>query len=71
MGLEKEVVKHKQEACHGWTLAVHAFSDLTNVSPVVFLYLMKACYASGASLFQSFMFLLILLFSVKGDSFIV
>ncbi|KAK4782336.1 hypothetical protein SAY86_016438 [Trapa natans] len=47
MGLDKEAVKHKQEADHGWTLAVHAFSDLTSVSPIIFLYLLKACYASG------------------------
>ncbi|KAK4768384.1 hypothetical protein SAY87_003525 [Trapa incisa] len=46
MGPEKEFVKRKQEACHG-TLAVHAFSDLTSVSPVIFLYLLKACYDSG------------------------
>ncbi|OWM62909.1 uncharacterized protein LOC116214656 isoform X2 [Punica granatum] len=47
MGVEKEVVEHKQETCQEWTLSVHAFSDLTNVSPTVFLYLMKACYTSG------------------------
>ncbi|XP_057494326.1 uncharacterized protein LOC130779633 isoform X2 [Actinidia eriantha] len=30
-----------------WTICLHAFSDLSRVSPVVFLYLLKECYACG------------------------
>lgn len=29
------------------TLCLHAFSDLTHVSPLVFLYLLKECYIHG------------------------
>ena len=29
------------------TICVHAFSDLTYISPVVFLYLLKECYTHG------------------------
>lgn len=32
---------------HG-TLCLHAFSDLTHVSPLVFLYLLKQCYIHGS-----------------------
>ncbi|KAL7598393.1 uncharacterized protein LOC111908721 isoform X1 [Lactuca sativa] len=30
-----------------WPISLHAYSDLTNVSPVVFLYLLKECYVYG------------------------
>ncbi|CAI9287269.1 unnamed protein product [Lactuca saligna] len=30
-----------------WSISLHAYSDLTNVSPVVFLYLLKECYVYG------------------------
>ncbi|XP_031269534.1 uncharacterized protein LOC116128004 [Pistacia vera] len=30
-----------------WTISVHAFSDLTYISPVVFIYLLKECYIHG------------------------
>ncbi|KAM7481753.1 hypothetical protein LguiB_006336 [Lonicera macranthoides] len=30
-----------------WPISLHAFSDLTHVSPVVFLYLLKECYFRG------------------------
>lgn len=30
-----------------WTISIHSFSDLTHVSPVVFLYLLKECYIRG------------------------
>ncbi|GFZ07207.1 polynucleotidyl transferase, ribonuclease H-like superfamily protein [Actinidia rufa] len=30
-----------------WAICLHAFSDLSHVSPVVFLYLLKECYACG------------------------
>ncbi|XP_071691496.1 uncharacterized protein [Rutidosis leptorrhynchoides] len=30
-----------------WSITHHTYSDLTNVSPVVFLYLLKECYISG------------------------
>lgn len=30
-----------------WPVSLHAYSDLTNVSPVVFLYLLKECYVYG------------------------
>lgn len=29
------------------TLSLHAFSNLTNVSPATFLYLLKECYCHG------------------------
>uniref|UniRef100_A0A251TK33 Putative polynucleotidyl transferase, ribonuclease H-like superfamily protein n=2 Tax=Helianthus annuus TaxID=4232 RepID=A0A251TK33_HELAN len=30
-----------------WSMSRHAYSDLTNVSPLVFLYLLKECYVYG------------------------
>lgn len=30
-----------------WTLCLHSFSDLTHVSPVVFVYLLKESYFYG------------------------
>lgn len=41
MGLDPE------EADGHGTLCLHAFSDLTHVSPLVFLYLLKECYIHG------------------------
>ncbi|KAJ4878346.1 hypothetical protein Rs2_43364 [Raphanus sativus] len=42
MGLDPE------EAESPGTLCLHAFSDLTHVSPLVFLYLLKQCYLHGS-----------------------
>ncbi|KAF8098282.1 hypothetical protein N665_0269s0008 [Sinapis alba] len=42
MGLDPE------EAESPGTLCLHAFSDLTHVSPLVFLYLLKECYLHGS-----------------------
>lgn len=50
MGLEERVAEscingHKADCT--WTVSVHTFSDITNISPVVFLYLLKECYIHG------------------------
>ncbi|KAK9219247.1 hypothetical protein WN943_007888 [Citrus x changshan-huyou] len=50
MGLEERVAEscingHKADCA--WTVSVHTFSDITNISPVVFLYLLKECYIHG------------------------
>ncbi|GLT37960.1 hypothetical protein SLA2020_122390 [Shorea laevis] len=50
MGFEENIVKlpdGTNKTCQEKTISVHAFSDLTHVSPVVFLYLLKECYAHG------------------------
>lgn len=50
MGLEEGVPNlHdlKEKDHQTLTLSVHAFSDLTYVSPIVFLYLLKECYIHG------------------------
>ncbi|KAK7392066.1 hypothetical protein VNO78_20493 [Psophocarpus tetragonolobus] len=50
MGLEENVGKTsntKDDASQIWTLCTHAFYDLTHVSPVVFLFLLKECYYYG------------------------
>ncbi|KAK4282732.1 hypothetical protein QN277_014076 [Acacia crassicarpa] len=50
MGLEDnaaEILDKKDHACQSSTLCMHAFYDLTHVSPVVFLYLLKECYFYG------------------------
>ncbi|KDP23413.1 hypothetical protein JCGZ_23246 [Jatropha curcas] len=51
MGLEEGVLElqNKKEKTHQTLeICVHAFSDLTYVSPVVFLYLLKECYIHGS-----------------------
>ncbi|XP_050224551.1 uncharacterized protein LOC126674188 [Mercurialis annua] len=45
MGMDREVCNKKDTAL---TICTHAFSDLTSVSPVVFLYLLKECYIHGS-----------------------
>lgn len=48
MDSDGSVQEHKSETTHqAWTISMHAFSDLTHVSPVVFLYLLKECYIHG------------------------
>ncbi|CAN1161546.1 Exonuclease mut-7 homolog [Linum perenne] len=50
MGLEKEVLLLHGDGDEGHpslTVSVHSFSDLTHISPVVFLYLLKECYVHG------------------------
>ncbi|KAJ1383486.1 Ribonuclease H-like superfamily [Sesbania bispinosa] len=50
MGLEEnaaEIGNKKDNDCQTWTLCKHAFYDLTHVSPVVFLFLLKECYFYG------------------------
>ncbi|CAH2046829.1 unnamed protein product [Thlaspi arvense] len=44
-------LRDEEEACgpeSEGTLSLHAFSDLTHVSPIVFLYLLKECYIHGS-----------------------
>ncbi|VVB00487.1 unnamed protein product [Arabis nemorensis] len=45
---EEAVPGVRDEEAGAETLSLHAFSDLTNVSPVVFLYLLKECYVHGS-----------------------
>ncbi|KAL2325579.1 hypothetical protein Fmac_024637 [Flemingia macrophylla] len=50
MGLEETVEvtsNDKDNASQMWTLCTHAFHDLTHVSPVVFMFLLKECYYHG------------------------
>ncbi|XP_041016662.1 uncharacterized protein LOC121259220 isoform X1 [Juglans microcarpa x Juglans regia] len=50
MGLEErpiELPNEKDKTHPTGTICVHAFSDLTYISPVVFLYLLKECYIHG------------------------
>lgn len=47
MDLEENVAEVDDEKDHSWTLCVHAFNDLTHVSPVVFVYLLKESYFYG------------------------
>ncbi|XP_043722158.1 uncharacterized protein LOC122669456 isoform X2 [Telopea speciosissima] len=39
--------KSKEEASQTQTLCLHAFSDLSHLSPAIFVYLLKECYACG------------------------
>ncbi|KAG7588523.1 Ribonuclease H-like superfamily [Arabidopsis suecica] len=52
MGLDSEeeadLVVIKDEKAEANTVCLHSFSDLTYVSPVVFLYLLKECYKHGS-----------------------
>ncbi|WCJ43020.1 Polynucleotidyl transferase ribonuclease H-like superfamily protein [Euphorbia peplus] len=51
MGLEEEKSEmqlNNDESQQTLTICLHVFSDLTNVSPVVFLYLLKECYVHGS-----------------------
>lgn len=50
MGLEERVTElhnNKDKTHQAWTICMHSYSDLSCVSPVVFLYLLKECYAYG------------------------
>ncbi|CBI39571.3 hypothetical protein VitviT2T_020864 [Vitis vinifera] len=50
MGLEETVTElhnNKDKTHQAWTICMHSYSDLSCVSPVVFLYLLKECYAYG------------------------
>ncbi|KAK8495910.1 hypothetical protein V6N13_031891 [Hibiscus sabdariffa] len=50
MGFEEKAIKlqvKEEKACETKTICLHAFTDLTNVAPVVFLYLLKECYVHG------------------------
>lgn len=51
MGVVERVAEHVDERTEkqSWALSLHAFSDLSSVSPVVFLYLLKECYFCGKS----------------------
>lgn len=74
MGFEENIVKLPEganKACQGKTVSVHAFSDLTHVSPVVFLYLLKECYAHGMTFQLLFADLYVLLewYCVLGKFF--
>ncbi|XP_028106431.1 exonuclease mut-7 homolog isoform X5 [Camellia sinensis] len=49
MGLDGKFVElqHEDGTHQGRAICLHAYSDLSCVSPVVFLYLLKECYAYG------------------------
>ncbi|XP_024028433.1 uncharacterized protein LOC21395953 isoform X1 [Morus notabilis] len=50
MGLEErfaELHVDKEKAPETWSICKHAFCDLTCISPLVFLYLLKGCYIHG------------------------
>ena len=50
MGVEEnagQIIGKMGHACQSSTLCMHTFYDLTHVSPVVFLYLLKECYFYG------------------------
>lgn len=49
MGLEERIPgkDNNTENNKAWTICLHAFSDLSHTSPVVFLYLLKECYICG------------------------
>ncbi|XP_022719509.1 uncharacterized protein LOC111277364 isoform X2 [Durio zibethinus] len=50
MGFKEKTIKlgvKEDKGCETKTICVHAFTDLTYVAPVVFLYLLKECYVHG------------------------
>ncbi|OMP10957.1 hypothetical protein COLO4_04134 [Corchorus olitorius] len=50
MGFEGKSMKlqvKKEKTCQRKSICVHAFTDLTYVAPVVFVYLLKECYFNG------------------------
>ncbi|XP_030544902.1 uncharacterized protein LOC115751253 isoform X2 [Rhodamnia argentea] len=48
MGWDDKIVERPEEETHeSWTLSLHSLSDLSHISPIVFLYLIKECYTSG------------------------
>ncbi|KAJ0521820.1 putative DNA helicase [Helianthus annuus] len=49
MGVEEKTLKLSGGSMSNeeWSMSRHAYSDLTNVSPLVFLYLLKECYVYG------------------------
>ncbi|GJV85938.1 polynucleotidyl transferase, ribonuclease H-like superfamily protein [Tanacetum coccineum] len=49
MGVDEEALKLSSDDINHeeWSISRHTYSDLTNVSPVVFLYLLKECYIYG------------------------
>ncbi|KAL4588387.1 hypothetical protein LXL04_001271 [Taraxacum kok-saghyz] len=57
MGVDDKTLKLSSDGMtithQEWPMSLHAYSDLTNVSPVVFLYLLKECYLYGKLLISS------------------
>ncbi|XP_054802789.1 uncharacterized protein LOC129306302 isoform X3 [Prosopis cineraria] len=47
MDLDENIAEIDKDKGHNWTLCVHSFNDLTHVSPVVFVYLLKESYFYG------------------------
>ncbi|XWS64464.1 hypothetical protein CRYUN_Cryun05aG0006300 [Craigia yunnanensis] len=50
MGFEEKAIRlqvKEEKSCETKTICVHAFTDLTYVCPVVFVYLLKECYLYG------------------------
>ncbi|CAB4285421.1 unnamed protein product [Prunus armeniaca] len=49
MGLEERIDTRSKQGKFNQTSTIckHAFSDLTHISPLVFIYLLKACYFNG------------------------
>jgi len=50
MGLEENVAEGDNK--ERWTLCKHTFYDLSNVSPVVFMFMLKECYYYGMNFFS-------------------
>lgn len=42
-----EDLQSRDETQKAWSISVHAFSDLSHVSPLMFLYLLKESYICG------------------------
>lgn len=53
MGFEERVMEHDdvKQAKQSLAISLHAFSDLSCVSPVVFLFLLKESYIYGMLIF--------------------
>lgn len=48
MALDGSIQEHNSDATDQLlTMCTHSYFDLTHVSPVVFLYLLKECYVRG------------------------
>lgn len=54
MALDGNIQEHNSDAAHQLlTMCTHSYFDLTHVSPVVFLYLLKECYVRGTIFLSS------------------
>lgn len=55
------------ETEHAWPISMHAFSDLSHVSPLMFLYLLKESYICGEMSIPFLFFFLKFLNFLKYD----